>query len=229
MHPASRVSLEVYTEYTDKGMPQDSRAVSTKARRIEISTTDPAVLDNLKYFPEVRELQILAYCSLEHTLGVLHYMPHLTSLEVSNEQVSQGKRVQISEESMRGIGSLQVLRFLRLYGVDIDDDGFRHLEGMKNVLYLELTNAQVTSRIFQTLATWPRIRYLKLYGLNFDQPLDPATARALDSLAGRVEILAMNPDDTDDLNTRIHESLQRPFRQIQEKRYLARQRKVPRG
>jgi hypothetical protein len=210
-------------------MPQDSRVVDTKARRIEISTTDPSVLDNLKYFPETRELQILAYCSLDDALSVLQYMPHLTRLVVFNQQFSQGKPVAVSEGSMRGIGSLQVLRFLRLNGLDIEDDGFRHLAGMKNLLYVDLTNAQVTSKIFQTIATWPRIRYLRLYGLDFDQPLDPVTARALDSLAGRVAILDMNPYDTDAVNTRIHKSLAAPFAKIWENAKLARQPRVDRN
>ncbi len=223
MHPSSQVSVEVYTDYTDKGMPQDFRPVRTKARRIEIRTSDPAVLDNLKYFPETRELLILAYCSLDDALSVLHYMPHLRRLEVFNQEYHQGKPVRLSEESIRGIASLQELRFLRLYALDVDDDGFRHLAGMKNLLYMDLINAPVTSKIFETIATWSRIRYLKLYGLNFDQPLDSATARALDSLAGRIAILDMNLYCTDDIATRIHESLEAPFRKIRANAHLARQ------
>lgn len=225
-HPSASVTAICYTDYTDKGMPELFSAEFGKARRFEITTTDPAVLDNLKYFPETRELRIQSDAPLEDALTVLHYMSHLTRLEVWNQQHHQGKRVKVSEKSMRGMGSLQVLRFLRLYGLDIDDDGFRHLEGMKNVLYMELTNAHVTSKIFQTIATWPRIRYLKLYGLDFDQPLDPATARSLESLVGRIEILAMNPDDTESLPTRIHESLEAPFAKIWERSHLARQPKV---
>lgn len=220
--------------YTDYGPGHRFAPEGHKARVIEIRTTDARVLEHLKYFPEVRELRITVQrlfdptrcVPLDDALSVLHYCPHLTKLEVwSERREAASPRIPISAESMKGIGSLQVLRFLRLVQLDIDDDGLKHLAGMKNLLYLELTNANVTSKAFQTIATWPRIRYLKLYGLDFDQPVDDRTAKALDSLVGRIELLWMNPDDTDNLHTRIHESLDAPVAKIRANACLARQPK----
>jgi hypothetical protein len=213
--------------YTEYGPGHRFDPERDKARVIVVSRLkDVAVLDSLKYFPEVRELRISTTVPVDDALSVLHYCPHLTRLEVWSAQRRGGQiHGAISAESMKGIGSLQSLRFLRLVQLEIDDEDLKHLEGMENLLYLELTNAHVTSAAFQTLATWPRIRWLKLYGLDFNQPIDDPTANALESLVGRVELLWMNPDDTDDLPTHIHESLEAPFRKIRANAHLARQPK----
>jgi hypothetical protein len=228
-NPSTSADVSFYTDYGPghRFLPQVD-----EARVIDVRTEDAAVLEHLKYFPEVRELRItsghigLDYTSLEDSLSVVRYCPHLTKLEVRSERRHRAlPRIPISEESMKGIGSLQVLRFLRLVHLDVDNDDLEHLAGMKNLLYVELTNAQVTSKAFQTIATWPRIRYLKLNGLDFDQPLDEPTAKALDALVGRVELLWMNLSDTDHLHTRIHPSLEEPFRKIRANAHLARQPK----
>lgn len=213
--------------YTEYGPGHRFDPERDKARVIEVMRLkDVAVLDSLKYFPEVRELRIWTTVPLDDALSVLHYCPHLTRLEVWTDSIhGAAPRIPISAESMQGIGSLRSLRFLRLVQLDIDDDDLKHLEGMESLLYLDLTNAHVTSAAFQTFTTWPRIRWLKLYGLDFNQPIDDPTEKALESLVGRVELLWMNPDDTDDLPTHIHESLEAPFRKIRANAHLARQPK----
>lgn len=224
IHPSTPARISFYTEY---GPGHRLNPWRDKARVIEVvQIRDVAVLDSLKYFPEVRELRVGTSVPLDDALSVLQYGPHLTKLEVRNHRIhGAAPRIPVSAESMQGIGSLRSLRFLRLVQLDIDDEDLKHLEGMESLLYLDLTNAHVTSAAFQTFATWPRIRWLKLYGLDFNQPIDDPTARALESLVGRVELLRMNPRDTDDLPTHIHESLEAPFRKIRANAHLARQPK----
>jgi len=222
--PSTLAEVSFYTEYGPDHRFDPER---DKARGIVVVRLKGiAVLDSLKYFPEVRELRIWTTVPLDDALSVLHYCPHLTRLEVWSVQ-SRGGQIHgaISAESMKGIGSLRSLRFLRLVQLEIDDEDLKHLNGMENLLYVDLTNAHVTSAAFQTFATWPRIRWLKLYGLDFNQPIDDPTAKALESLVGRIELLWMNPRDTDDLPTHIHQSLQAPFQRIRANAHLARQPK----
>ena len=220
--PSTPAEVSYRTEY---GPGHRFNPWRDKARVIGVlRLKDAAVLDSLKYFPEVRELRIRTSVPLDDALSVLHYCPHLTKLEVWSDSIhGAAPRIPISAESMQGIGSLRALRFLRLVQLDIDDDDLKQLEGMENLLYLDLTNAHVTSAAFQTFATWPRIRWLTLHGLDFNQPVDDPTAKALESLVGRVELLRMNPRDTYDLPTRIHESLEAPFRRIRANAHLARE------
>ncbi len=222
--PSRPAEVSFYTKY---GSGHQFNPWRDKARLIEVvQIRDAAALDSLKYFPEVRKLRIWTTVPLDDALSVLHYCPHLTKLEVWSDSIhGAAPRIPISAESMQGIGSLRALRFLRLVQLDIDDDDLKHIEGMENLLYLELTNAHVTSAAFQTVATWPRIRWLKLHGLDFNQPIDDPTAEALESLVGRVELLWMNPRDTDDLPTHIHQSLEAPFQRIRANAHLARQPK----
>ncbi len=223
-NPSKPAQVSIYTDY---GPQHRFTPDVDKARIIRVQTKDCDVLDLLKYFPEVRELTITTSAPLDDTLSVLHYCPHLTKLEVWGESHGPASpRIPIAERSMKGIASLKVLRFVRFVNLDIDDNELKQLSGMKTLLYLDLTNANVTSKAFQTVATWPRIRYLKLYGLDFDQAVDEVTAKSLESLVGRIELLWMNPDDTENIHTQIHESLEVPFQRIRENSHLARQPKL---
>ncbi len=208
-HPGKEVRLSVSTQY---GPEARFLATQQNARIIKLTTNDAAVLDQLKFFPEVLELRVTLDVAIDDALEVLRYCPHLTKLEVwSMDHPPVFKRLPISEKSLAAIGTLKRLRFLRFVGIDIADDEFSRLKGMENVLYLEASHLAITSRSFQTIATWPRIRYVKLYGLDFDQVPTEATLDSVDSLVERVDLLITNSGDTEEPETRIHPSLEPHF------------------
>ena len=58
---------------------------------------------------------------------------------------------------------------------------------------------------------------------DFDQPLNDSTARAMESLVGRLELLWTNEGDLEAAPAEIHESLEAPIAKIRANSHLARQ------
>jgi len=209
-------------------LPQQTSVYKVFASRVK----EISVLDELKYFPEIRELKIqIGYdsredLSLGDALAVLRYCPYLTKLEIYGESFSSTlapPKTGISEESLKAIGTLTQLRVLRFYELDVDDDELQHLAGMKNLLFFDLNHASATTKVFPVIATWPRIRYVKLCGCDLDQPLNDSTAEAMESLVGRLELLWTNEGDLEAPETKIHESLEAPIAKIRANAHRARQ------
>ncbi|MFW6114449.1 MAG: hypothetical protein ACOC7K_01780 [bacterium] len=194
-----------------------------KAQAIRLLTEDASVLQYLRYFPEVRDLRIITLAPLDDSLTFLYYCPHLTELRVKDRNSPVGS-ISISKESVKAIAFLKELRLLSLHGLEIDDEEFEQLQGMSNVLYLNISYTRVTSKAFTTIASMPRIRYLKAHGVDFSDAPDDAILEALEALRGRIEILALNPDelDTSYPPTKIHQSLEAPFQRIRDNAYKAR-------
>jgi len=200
-------------------------------RRIHVAEAmEFSILDELKCFPEVRELTISTnYHPIDAGMGdaltVLRYCPYLTHLTIEGKPGSTADppTTDLSKESLKAIGELTQLRVLRFYDVDVDDAKLKHLGGMKNLLFFDLNHATATSDVFRIIATWPRIRYVKLCGCNFDQPLNDRTSQAMESLVGRLELLWTNEDDLEAAPTKIHKSLEAPIAKIRANSGLARQ------
>lgn len=182
------------------------------------------ILEQLKYFPEVREVYIRTTLPLENHLASLRYCPYIRRLKIDGVSKQRGLRRSIGKESVKAIASLAQLRELSFISIDIDDEDLEHFEGLPHLLYLDLDHTSVTSKSFQTIATFPRIRYLKVYGNNYDQELDETTKKALESLTGRVEYLWDNWSDTVNPCTKIHASIKPLFDEIQKNGYRVRQK-----
>lgn len=228
----SREARVVCTYYTKYGPQEHFSANHDKAVAIHLRTNDAAVLDNLKYFPELRELRILTEDSIGDALAAVRYCPHLTKVRIASSahgSTTMPPPVNISKRSMKAIGSLSELRSLRLLHLDINDSEFQQLAEMKNLLFLDLEDAAVTSKAFQTIESWPRVRYLRLHGLDLDQELHEKTAKSIAALVGRIETLQTNEgsQDIEDRSMRIHDSLKPLFEKIRENGHLARRRVEP--
>lgn len=195
--------------------------------RLEKETEAVGILDNLKYFPEVRELRIQSNVPLGNHLASLYYCPYLRTVKIDypmGGSGSIGRRVGIGKESVKAIATLTELRELSFINISVSDKDLESFKGMPNLLYLDLNNTSVTSKSFQTIATLPRIRYLELHGNNYDQELDEASRDALESLVGRIEYLWENSGDTVRPCTKIHASIQPLFDEIKKNGYRVRQK-----
>jgi hypothetical protein len=186
-----------------------------------------SILAELKYFPEVRELGVTTSSRAKDSVGdaltVLAYCPYLTHLTLRGKMgpTNEPPITGLSENSLKAIGTLTELQVLRLYDIDIGDDKLKHIAGMKNLLFLDLNHVNATSEIFPVIASLPRIRYVKLCGCDFDQPLNERAARALESLVGRLELFWTNEGDLEAAETRIHPSLETPITKIRAARNIA--------
>ena len=214
----------------DGSMQQGFSPASQNAYAMDIlirSSEEPkaiGILDDLKYFPEVRELRIRTAIPLENHLASLYYCPYLRTLKIDGISKERDVRRSIGKESVKAIASLAQLRELSFISIDIDDEDLECFEGLPNLLYLDLNNTSVTSKSFQTITTLPRIRYLELFGNDYDQELDEASRKALEALVGRVEYLWENSGDTVRPCTKIHASIQPLFDEIQKNGYRVRQK-----
>ena len=218
---------------TDGSIQQDFSPASQNSYAIDIfirlekETEAVGMLDNLKYFPEVRELRIQSNVPLGNHLASLYYCPYLRTVKIhytTSRRDAEGQRIGIGEESVKAIASLTELRELSFIRVGVCDKELESFKAMPNLLYLDLNTTSVTSKSFQTIATLPRIRYLELFGNNYDQELDEATRKALESLVGRIEYLWENSGDTVRPCTKIHASIEPLFDEIQKNGYRVRQK-----
>jgi hypothetical protein len=228
------VDLKIWKFKSEDGtVLEDFRPGDQKVHAIEIRIQpreEPKaieILEQLQYFPEVREVYIRTTLPLENHLASLRYCPYIRRLKMDfllGGNDATGKRIGIGEESVKAIGTLTQLRELSFINIAINDKDLKCFKEMPELLYLDLTNTSVTSKSFQTIATFPRIRYLKVYGNNYNQELDEATRKALESLVGRVEYLWENSSDTVSPCTKIHASIGPLFDEIKKNGYRARKK-----
>ena len=180
--------------------------------KIVVNSPDIKSLEGIRFFPEARQLLLGLSPGHESSLLPIRRCEYLQRLSIYNAG-GEGA-VSVDSEGMRAIAGLSDLQVLNMADVDLSDEMFAHLVGMEKLRYLNLYRMNnLTPRIFNTIATWPRVEYITIVEHpSFNAPVDKETANAIASLNGRVRyIRLLLPEEPEEYGTKaetlVHPSL----------------------
>jgi Leucine-rich repeat (LRR) protein len=187
-----------------------------------------ALKESLPYLPELESLRVTfregesfdaaeVLVQLKQLTWLKLRGPHFNAGEVANSEQREpdAKSMDVTEDQMKAIGSLQSLTSLGITNCRLTDREFAQLGGLRNLREMGVQRTCLTADCFRTVAKWPKI---ERFGVRYHilSAIDPETHRAIASLNGRLKSLSFGEWG----ETRVHPSVLAAVAEIQSLWYL---------
>lgn len=125
--------------------------------------TDQTLLENMKWFPEIRLLFLYATDVTDSGLEAVQGMQYLQEFRLEHYYPTEHPCL-ITDAGMKRLAQCSNLKTVWFVGTKITDEGIRHLSGLPRLEEITLEATFVTPECLRYLVTMHELRYIRIFG-----------------------------------------------------------------